>query len=501
MKETVRKDNYAHILKYLGVFGSVQGLGILVGIIRNKLVAMLLGPDGMGLISLFTSGLTLVSNSTNLGLSASGVRNISNAYETDDRGGLERQILVLRSWTLLAALTGVSVCLVAAPFLNDFTFTWGNHTLHFMLLSPIVGLMAVTACETAVLKATRRLKGLAVLSLLNVFLSLFVSVPLFYVFKASAIIPSMFVLALLQMLITVAYSHRLYPVHIFMRREVLGEGLQMVRLGIAFALAGIMGSGADFLIRGFLNTAASLTDVGLYNAGYMMLLTCASTVFASLESDYFPRLSAVAGHRFTMNLTINRQIEVTVLFLVPILIGFVVSLPVLIPLLYSGKFLPVLGMMQIMIFEMYIRSVRLPVEYIPLARGDSKSYLFLETAYYVVLAFLVVQGFMRYGLRGAGIGMVLAGVFDLFIVLGYAYWHYGFRLSYKVLSYILLFAPLCCAAYALSFVRPAWLYWLCGTIVSCTAVLLSAFILRKKTNLWAALKEKARSRLSRGRIS
>ena len=54
MKKT---DSYSHILRYTGLFGGVQGLNILVGIVRNKLVAMILGPDGMGLISLFNSTL------------------------------------------------------------------------------------------------------------------------------------------------------------------------------------------------------------------------------------------------------------------------------------------------------------------------------------------------------------------------------------------------------------------------------------------------------------
>ena len=43
------KNTYSHILKYTGIFGGVQGLNILVGIVRNKLVALLLGPAGMGM--------------------------------------------------------------------------------------------------------------------------------------------------------------------------------------------------------------------------------------------------------------------------------------------------------------------------------------------------------------------------------------------------------------------------------------------------------------------
>lgn len=52
------KNSYSHILKYTGLLGGVQGLNMLVGIVRNKFTAMFLGPSGMGLLSLFnaTSG-------------------------------------------------------------------------------------------------------------------------------------------------------------------------------------------------------------------------------------------------------------------------------------------------------------------------------------------------------------------------------------------------------------------------------------------------------------
>ena len=50
-----KQNSYSHILKYTGLFGGVQVLGILVGLVRNKLVALILGPMGMGLLALFSS--------------------------------------------------------------------------------------------------------------------------------------------------------------------------------------------------------------------------------------------------------------------------------------------------------------------------------------------------------------------------------------------------------------------------------------------------------------
>ena len=195
MKKTDKSDSYSHVLKYTGVFGGVQGVSILVGIIRNKLVAMILGPAGMGLVSLFNSTINLLSNSTNLGISMSAVKNISEAFDKGDDVKLRHSVKMIRSWCLLTALIGMFVCIVCSPLLSRWTFGWGDHTLHFVLLSCVVGMMAVTGGELAILKGTRRLRKLAVISVYNVLAALFTSVPLYYFFGEAAIVPSLIVMA------------------------------------------------------------------------------------------------------------------------------------------------------------------------------------------------------------------------------------------------------------------------------------------------------------------
>ena len=58
--------SYSHILKYTSLFGGVQMLNILIGLIRNKLVAVLLGPLGMGIVALYTSTINFIVNTSNL---------------------------------------------------------------------------------------------------------------------------------------------------------------------------------------------------------------------------------------------------------------------------------------------------------------------------------------------------------------------------------------------------------------------------------------------------
>lgn len=495
MKKVEKDDSYSHILKYTGIFGGVQGLNILIAVVRNKLVAMILGPGGMGLLSLFNSTIKLVSDSTNLGISMSAVREIAEAYESGDEAKVSHIIKLIRVWSLLTALLGGLLCVALSPLLSRWTFSWGNHTWHFVLLSVVVAFTAVTGGELAILKGVRQLRHLAVISVYGVLGALVTSIPLYLVWGEAAIVPSLIVIALLQMLFTVFYSYRLYPLCLEHSRRLLGEGMGMVRLGIAFVLAGILGSGAEFVIRSYLNNVGDLEAVGLYNAGYMMTVTYAGMVFQAMETDYFPRLSAVKGVGEQLNLVVNRQIEVSLLLISPLLVFFMVCAPILLPLLYSGKFLPVMGMMKITVLSMYFRAITLPIEYVSLAKGRSWVYLFTEAVYDVFIVFAVILGYHYLGLAGTGIGIVLAGLFNLVFVLVLTFKVYRYHLSSNVIAYSLVLMPLGLVAYLITFLTTGVVYWVAGGLINLVCLGYSLHVLRTKAHLWNSLTQKVKMRL------
>ena len=128
------KGAYGHVLKYTGVFGGVQGLNVMVSLVRNKFVALLLGPSGMGLVTLFNTTVSFISQSTHFGISTSAVRQLSE-FPDDSHPQVVHFVKVVRAWSLLTALLGMLVCIAIGPFLSSTTFAWGDHSLHFILLA------------------------------------------------------------------------------------------------------------------------------------------------------------------------------------------------------------------------------------------------------------------------------------------------------------------------------------------------------------------------------
>ena len=485
------KGTYGHMLKYTGVFGGVQGLNVLVSLVRNKFVALLLGPSGMGLVTLFNTTVAFVSQSTHFGISTSAVRQLSE-YDDDRHPQVIHFVKVVRAWSLLTALLGMLVCIAIGPFLSSTTFAWGNHTLHFILLSPAVAMLAVTGGETAILKGRRQLKSLAMVQVGSVLAALFMSVPVYYFFGETGIVPVIVLMAFVTMVLTVRQSWRLYPLELRGAKGVLGEGMEMVRLGVAFTLAGIIGSGAEMLIRSWLNVTADLDVLGLYNAGYMITITYAGMVFSAMETDYFPRLSAVNADVEATNETVNKQMEVSLLIAAPMLVGLIVFLPVLIPLFFSSKFVPVVAMTQVAVLAMFFKAITLPAAYITLARGYSVMFLLLETAYFVVFVLLIIFGFERWGLLGTGIAITLANIFDFVMIHAVARWRYGYKISPAVMKYSTIHILIGLLAYFTTITVGGYAYWVFGIGLTLVSLLFSLLILRQKTRLWEALMRRFR---------
>ncbi len=417
-------ESYKNIFKATSLFGGVEGLSILLNIIRTKLVAILLGPAGIGLNSIYNETRELIHSTTNLGLDVSGIRGISKNYEDwlnakDEADKRQKELLIddevslLRSWVLILALIGTLVCMILAEPISFFTFNDYEHTWGYVLLSPVIGLSTMICGELAVLKAVRRIKMIASVSLINVVLTILTSIPLYYLFGIDGVIPAFILLYITQFIAIISFSYKVKRPTFSFKKQHLSKGFPMLLLGISFALTGMINHGAQLSIRTFINNNGGLEAVGLFNAGYTIFTTVGSVAFASLNSYYFPRLSGVINDIAVRRQTVLRQTKVTLSIIVPITILLISILGRILPLLFSHEFDSVVPMAQVAAAGLVFRAIYLPFAYIPLSAGDSKIYLLLETISATILASAVIFGYHFYGLLGAGGGMLISNMIDM----------------------------------------------------------------------------------------
>lgn len=191
MQQGESTSMYRRIVKTTGLLGGVQVLSILCSIVRNKCIALWLGPAGVGIIGLYNTSMEMIAALTGLGLRQSAVRNVSQARASENEKALSRTVTVLRRWSWLAGLFGAVVMLSTAPLLSRFTFGDDEHIWGYVWLSCALLFNALASGDQAILQGTQRLRQLSKAGVAGNLAALLLSLPLYYFFRFGGIVPSL----------------------------------------------------------------------------------------------------------------------------------------------------------------------------------------------------------------------------------------------------------------------------------------------------------------------
>ena len=432
-KTHVSTSNYARVIKYLGIFGGAQGVSVLLSVVRNKLAWVLLGAGGFGIIAMYNRTVQLFCDTTGLSLSLSAVRRLSDTYCNGDEADVRHCVKVVRSIALLTGIVGMLLMMAMSPLLSQWIFDGGTGDIvGLLLVAPAVFFIAVSGGELAVLRGVNQPGRIAFYTLWTAVSAVLVTAPLYYFFGAAGIIPSIFLVALLQLAGTLFFSTRLYAYRANpFSRALLSEGADIIKLGAGYIYATILVSGSIWLIYQVITKNYGDSAVGIFSAGYLLVGMLPSILFAAFDSDYYPRLSGVFAHKDERNAMVNEHIEAHLLIQAPVYLCVITILPWLFPLFFSLESMPALEMAQIAVFALMFHTMTYPISFMPVSKGETVTFALQETVYNVEFVLFTLLGFRYYGWLGAGVGMAMARVLDLLVVYLIARVRYGFRLSDK----------------------------------------------------------------------
>jgi len=404
-------------MKAMGLFGGVQVAGIVCSIIRTKLVALWIGPVGVGLFGLFNNALEMINTGTNLGIRSSSVRDISQAMQQHDSSVVARMVAVVRRWSLWLGLAGALLTLMLAPLLSQVTFGDESHLWGFVALSVAVLLMALTNGEYAVLQGTSRLKRLASVTLWGTVVGLAISIPLFWWLRERSIVPSIIAYAAALAVFAWLFRNRDYSGATVSRGQTWNMGMGFVRLGIYMTLGNFVTILASYAFNAWLNVHAGTDQVGYYQAGYTLVNKYTGLILTALGMEYYPRLSRVAHSRLRLRAFVSQEINIAIAVMAPVVALFMVLREVIVWLLYSPQFNVILTFVSWGMIGTVFRTLSWCVAFTILAKGDGKTYLWTEVASAIINLVCNIVFYQWWGITGLGVAFLVSYVLYTAIVV------------------------------------------------------------------------------------
>ncbi len=201
--------SYRQIIKSTGIFGGSQIATVVLGIIRNKVLAIWLGASGLGLISIYQNILDLLKSVSSLGIETGGVREIASVNGPDKAGLLIRNISLIDKISLMLAIGGAVLCILFSYFISIWAFGSGAYTVHILALSACVFFSILGAGQMVVLHGLRKIAYMVKSTVISAVVTLILTLPLYYFFREKAIIPSLILASIVLYIITYYYRKKL----------------------------------------------------------------------------------------------------------------------------------------------------------------------------------------------------------------------------------------------------------------------------------------------------
>lgn len=484
-------SSYRSIFKATSLFGGLQAYQIVINVIKTKLVAILLGPAGVGISGLYTSATDLIQQITSMGLSSSAVRNVSEAYGTGNHERVSRVVTAFRKLVWITGLLGMIAVLVLSPVLSKTSFGDSAHVVGFMIISVTLLLSQLSSGQRVILQGTRKLKYLAKSTAIGVTIGLFLSIPLFYFFGINGIVPNIVIGYVTTLLLTTYFSRKVSIENVPMTtREVFLEGKSMLTMGIAMSLTHVFASLISYALRGFIRAQGGVEDVGIFTAGYQLMNQYTGLVFTAMITDFYPRLSAVNTDNEKCRDMVNKQAEVGLLILAPMMAVCIIFISVVVRLLFSEAFLAVNDYIIWCAVGILFKMASFAIGYILLAKAESKLFLITETISSAVTFCLNILGYYFFGLIGLGIASALGFLFYMLMIYFIAKKRYEFRYSssfVKMFCQEFLVILLCVACV---YLLPMLYRYIVGSVLIAFTLYMSFRELNKRMNLTSFVKSK-----------
>jgi len=150
--------------------------------------------------------------------------------------------------------------------------------------------------------------------------------------------------------------------------------------------------------------------VGYYKAATAISVGYLGFLVTAMTQDYYPRVSAVKDRPHALVSLINEQHRFVMLLAVPAILGTLALLPYLVPLVYSPRFMPVVGILEWQLIGDIFKFSSWTISFAILARCKPSIFFLAESTSGIFTLLTTWLAVRLLGLQGLGIGFLVSTI-------------------------------------------------------------------------------------------
>ncbi len=397
-------NNSKSIFKSSLITGGSQVMVMVFNMVRAKVLAILLGPGGTGIIGLYSTTTDLINSIAGLGLTSSAVKNIAAANAEIDKASIRKTLFVYRWLIRLSTITAALCMFIFAEYLSKYTFGTKDNKIGFQWMSLVVLFVGISNGQFALLQGLRRIKDLAIARVLGAFIGSIVCILVIYFLRKDGIVPFLVAGSATTVLLSWLFAQREKISSLKVDfQEFKERSTTLLSMGFAFLVSGLTVSATAYYSRILISNSFSIHDLGLYTASWTLSALYVNFILNAMGADFYPRLSGIINDHFKANELVNQQTEIGIAMAVAGIVGVVSFSGLILRVFYSIQFVDAWRLLQWMTLGMVIKVISWPLGFIVVSKGKARLFVLLEVSWGAIYVFLVYIFTQWFGLEGAGV--------------------------------------------------------------------------------------------------
>jgi len=413
---------------------AILGVGsiatIVAAILRAKILAAWLGPEGTGILAQLAAFTAVLIPLATLGAGNGVVTMIADARARGDQDRVRRVTNTARTlaWSAGIALALLSVAL--SPWITDAVYRDRTFVWAILLAAATIPLSAVASLQITMLQGHGAVRSMAILNGLVAAITIGTIVPMAWFFGVKGAVAQLVILATAQVLLGRRLLAPLQPPAPDRAEPRVDRSLlrPIARYGGSALLVGLSSTLTLLVLRSIIVDKLGLGQNGIYQVCVGVSGLTMPLILNSITATVWPEIAAQPTDEGA-GVPMRSGIRLCFLLTAGVAAALMVGAPIWVPLFYSPKFRPALELLPFQFLGDYFRAAAWMFGIWLVPRNRLRPWVLFDVVYGLVIlgAFLFLVD--RVGVRAIVIAYVLAHVSHAVLHYGLARHAIGFRLG------------------------------------------------------------------------
>jgi len=423
------------LVKNTAAVSTTEFLLIVVAIIRNKYLAVTIGPEGLGIYSLLNSFFGLFSVFVGTWLGAGTTKYIA---EYSDKGESEKRNQVFSFAFIMVILTGFILTIIMIIFREFFISHFLSKDVlevyYLLFAAGFIG-MNLQPVLLSVLQGILQVKLVVKSRILISIIDVLLIISLVYLFHLLGFFIGILISILFSASILYFYVYKRCGFRfttISFKKDIIKK---MISFGGVSLLTGLFNLSSTYLQRFLLVNHMGINSVGIFQAGYS-IMNHVGLINRGSSFHLFPTMSKKMDN-YSRVKQLNEYLVFILLITIPISVAAILFGKIAIRILYSSEFLPLSSYLFWFILAQFVIIIMTSFQTTVVGMAKLKVNIiacFVIHSLWVVIPLFLIK---KYGVASFPIGIIGGQLLGCSIYLLYLWKNIDFRFNKRVKGLLL----------------------------------------------------------------